>query len=265
MKFIGVKQIGKGGYGTVYAATTDSYTTVAVKSVELNGPHGVNLSVIREAAALKALKHPHLVELIELMPTQDTMLFVLELCTGGDLFQLIHSSKSKIRVSSYTNQLISALSYMHGRRFAHRDVKPPNILLSGIRVVKLCDFGMARAMYSDPFIATDGLLKRAEYTTKCTTWSYSSPELLVANQYYDPFKLDAWSLGCVIVEMIQRKALVPTFEAVEALKTTTKTNLCPDDLQGAPATVARGMLFVAPESRMTVAQARVVLGRYIRD
>lgn len=268
MKFIGLKQIGKGGNGTVYVATTDSNATVAVKCVQMykEGSNGVCITAIREAAALKTLKHQHIVELIEIMPAEDTLLFVMELCTGGNLRQLITSSKTKIRVSSYTHQLIGAVAYMHGRRISHRDIKPDNILLNGVRTVKLCCFGSSRFMHSDPFIATDGLPDRAEYTAKCTTLSYASPEQLIADKYYNPFKLDAWSLGCVIVEMIQRKVLVSTAEEVEELKTTTKTSLCPDHLPAANiVSVARGMLCVAPEARITVAEARIMLGWYIRD
>lgn len=58
------------------------------------------------------------------------------------------------QVQSIAAQLISALYYLHARRILHRDMKPQNILLGKDGVVKLCDFGFARAMSYNTLVLT---------------------------------------------------------------------------------------------------------------
>ncbi|RLN18789.1 putative cyclin-dependent kinase F-2 [Panicum miliaceum] len=88
-------------------------------------------------------------------------------------------------------QLLSGAEKMHGRRVIHRDIKPSNILVgaAGRSVVKICDFGLAMSMDDRPPYEQAGTL------------CYMAPEMLLEKPDYDE-RVDAWSLGCVMAELI---------------------------------------------------------------
>ncbi|RLN40332.1 putative cyclin-dependent kinase F-2 [Panicum miliaceum] len=89
-------------------------------------------------------------------------------------------------------QLLSGAGKMHERRVIHRDIKPSNILVGGAAgrsVVKICDFGLAMSMDERPPYEQAGTL------------CYMAPEMLLEKPDYDE-RVDAWSLGCVMAELI---------------------------------------------------------------
>ena len=95
------------------------------------------------------------------------------------------------RVRSYMHQLLGVLAHMHSRGWVHRDLKPPNLLVTAGNVVKVADFGLAKAM--EPGRAmTDRAI--------CTLW-YRAPELLFMDPLAGP-PLDVWSAGCIFGELL---------------------------------------------------------------
>jgi len=70
-----------------------------------------------------------------------------------------------VQVQSIAAQLVSALYYLHARRILHRDMKPQNILLGKDGVVKLCDFGFARAMSFNTLVLTSIKVCHSRYIT----------------------------------------------------------------------------------------------------
>ncbi|NXS23067.1 STK36 kinase, partial [Mystacornis crossleyi] len=109
----------------------------------------------------------------------------------GELFQILEDDGSlpEDQVRTIAAQLISALYYLHSHRILHRDMKPQNILLGKDGVVKLCDFGFARAMSIHTMVLT---------SIKGTPL-YMSPEL-VEERPYD-HTADLWSVGCILYEL----------------------------------------------------------------
>lgn len=97
---------------------------------------------------------------------------------------------SMSQVKCLFRQLLLALEYLHRNDIIHRDVKMQNILLTAKGVLKLADFGMARAYSVRPL--TPGVV---------TIW-YRAPELLLGTKYYTP-AVDMWSAGLVLAELIQ--------------------------------------------------------------
>ena len=84
--------------------------------------------------------------------------------------------------------------------FFFRDLKPGNLLVNSNCLLKICDFGFARAVEPDPNTAM---------TLEVVTQYYRAPELLAGCKHYDT-DIDMWSVGCVLAELLGRRIL---FEA----------------------------------------------------
>ena len=74
----------------------------------------------------------------------------------GELFEILEDDQNlpEETVQSIAKQLVRALYYLHSNRVIHRDMKPQNILIGANGIVKLCDFGFARAMSSNTMVLT---------------------------------------------------------------------------------------------------------------
>jgi len=148
----------------------------------------------REIAIMKSLKHEHIVQLREVMQTANHIYLVLEVVTGGELFDRIVQSKrlDEDTARSYFQQLVLAVHYCHQHNIAHRDIKPENLLLDENNMLKISDFGLSNLQPKD----TKALLQ-----TVCGTPNYVAPEVL-KEKGYDGFKADAWSCGIVLFVML---------------------------------------------------------------
>jgi serine/threonine protein kinase len=121
----------------------------------------------------------------------------------SDLHRIIHS-KNKLteeHFQYFIYQVLCGLKYMHSANVVHRDLKPSNLLLNANCELKICDFGLARGV-QDPTSSQDNL---TEYVV--TRW-YRAPEIMVSCQEYDK-KIDVWSVGCILAELLGRKPLFP--------------------------------------------------------
>ncbi|KAH6948128.1 hypothetical protein HPB50_023066 [Hyalomma asiaticum] len=99
-------------------------------------------------------------------------------------------------VKSYLKQILEAILFCHQRRVLHRDLKPQNLLIDENGTIKVADFGLARAF---------GIPVRV-YTHEVVTLWYRAPEVLLGAQRYST-PVDIWSIGCIFVEMINRRPL----------------------------------------------------------
>ncbi|WP_179214080.1 AAA domain-containing protein [Paraburkholderia caledonica] len=106
------------------------------------------LSVERERRALSDLCHPNIVQLFDSGNIADTAYLVLEWLPGGDLVKRIHEQGPASWSDFYESlgrPLLRALAYAHQRQWAHRDLKPQNVLFDGAGLPKIVDFGIARS------------------------------------------------------------------------------------------------------------------------
>ncbi|KAL3867464.1 hypothetical protein ACJMK2_044666 [Sinanodonta woodiana] len=182
------KELGRGATSQVYKCThKGSGESWAVKVINKK----IDKKVVRtEIGALLKLKHKHVIRLKEIFETPQQMYLVLELVTGGELFDriVIRGSYTEKDASDAVRQMLEAVEYLHQNDVVHRDMKPENLLyedLSNDANLKIADFGLSK-------IITEETMKM---TTVCGTPGYCAPEILMG-QGYGP-SVDIWSLGVI--------------------------------------------------------------------
>ncbi|CAJ1386497.1 unnamed protein product [Effrenium voratum] len=205
-----VKQLGRGAYGTVYLCEDKkSGEQVAVKHVKQAARHGK--SMLREIRLLARLRHENLLYLLDFpavsSPDYDDIYLVLPYL-AADLHKIIQSQQalSEKHVQVILVQILRAMEYLHASGVAHRDLKPANILLSSDCKLKVCDFGLARGglgLDGDEPEEACGTL--TEYVV--TRW-YRAPEVMLLPKQYST-AVDIWSVGCILGEILGRKAMFP--------------------------------------------------------
>ncbi len=114
---------------------------------------------------------------------------------------------SAVQIGCLLKQILIGLVYLEEKRVIHRDIKSANILLSPDGVVKICDFGLARQLWSKPLALTPKVVTR---------W-YRAPEILLEDNLYS-FGVDVWAVGCVIAEVLSEgKFIFPGKTELETL------------------------------------------------
>ncbi|XP_071603786.1 serine/threonine-protein kinase 36 isoform X1 [Heliangelus exortis] len=191
-KYHVLEMIGEGSFGRVYKGRRKhSAQVVALKFIPKVGRSEKELKNLqREIEIMRGLHHPNIIQMLDSFETDKEVVVVTDYAEG-ELFQILEDDGSlpEDQVQTIAAQLVSALYYLHSHRILHRDMKPQNILLGKDGVVKLCDFGFARAMSIHTMVLT---------SIKGTPL-YMSPEL-VEEQPYD-HTADLWSMGCILYEL----------------------------------------------------------------
>jgi serine/threonine protein kinase len=131
-------------------------------------------------------------------------LYVVTELMETDLTQIIKSNQplSEQHVQFFTYQILRGLKYLHSAGILHRDLKPRNLLVNSNCDLKICDFGLSRA--NIPYLLT----KSAQMTDYISTRWYRAPEVILSQKQYTG-AIDVWSVGCILAELITRKALLP--------------------------------------------------------
>ncbi|XP_008272311.2 MAP/microtubule affinity-regulating kinase 3 [Oryctolagus cuniculus] len=186
--------LGRGSFGmVVLARQASSQRHVAVKLFHLHtgDPFGTR-RVTQEASIMQLLRHPNIVQLLEVGRVGHYHCLVMELVDGGDLYQHVMSrgGLSEPEVMVMFDQVLVALGHCHAQRVAHRDLKLGNLLLDSQLNVKLADFGLSCHL-------PEGELVQGFRGTP----EYSAPEVFRQDPY-DPFAADLWSLGVILFAML---------------------------------------------------------------
>ena len=199
-KYVKLDKVGEGTYGVVYKCqnkNTKDY--VALKKIRLeNEDEGIPSTAIREISILKQMKHPNIVKLVDLIHGDKKLYLVFEFM-DYDLKKFLDMNGGPLPpqlVKRYLYQITSAIRYCHSKRILHRDLKPQNLLIDKSGVIKLADFGLARAFGVPIKTLTHEVL---------TLW-YRAPEILLGQKEYST-PVDIWSLGLIFFEMAHRKPL----------------------------------------------------------
>lgn len=173
--------LGQGNFAKVYHArnlnTNESVAIKVIKKEKLKKERLVK-QIKREVSVMKLVRHPHIVELKEVMATKGKIFLVMEYVNGGELFAKVNNGKlTEDLARKYFQQLISAVDFCHSRGVTHRDLKPENLLLDENGDLRVSDFGLSAVRDQ---IRPDGLLH-----TLCGTPAYVAPEILGKKGYHN--------------------------------------------------------------------------------
>jgi len=204
--------IGRGGMGEVYRARDTKLTRdVAIKvlpSDVASDPDRLS-RFQREARVLASLNHPHIGAIYGLEDVDGVRALVLELVEGDTVADRISRGPIPLTETlAIARQIADALDAAHKKGIIHRDLKPSNIKVTPDGVVKVLDFGLAKATAGDG--AASDLAQSPTITVGGTrqgvvlgTAAYMSPEQ-ARGKHVDK-RADIWSFGCVLFEMLTGK------------------------------------------------------------
>ena len=192
-----IKEIGTGGFSRcllVKNKTTGiEYACKELPKKKLSDYEGL----MREVNLMIKLDHPNIIKLYEVYENDKNIYLIMELCTGGELFdRIVENTENGVQftekqAANIFKQMMSAINYCHKNGIVHRDLKPENLLYLNKdknSPIKVIDFGMSKRFDSKHFMSE-----------KVGTAYYISPEVL--NGKYDE-KCDIWSAGVILYIII---------------------------------------------------------------
>jgi len=184
-------ELGRGAFSIVYMAvnkaTNINYAVKVINKKDLGKDYEKNLKM--EVDILKKVNHPNIIALKELFDTPDKLYLIMELVTGGELFDKIveKGSYTENEASQLVRKIVSAVDYLHNLGIVHRDLKPENLLLKSAHddlEIAIADFGLSKIVGQQMMMQT-----------ACGTPSYVAPEVLNASGYGK--EVDMWSIGVI--------------------------------------------------------------------
>ena len=203
-RYLKAERICRTLHGGVYKVRDkQTQAVMALKTIRLEGENeGFPSAVIREISLLKALQHPNIVQLNDVVYSKDKLRLIFEYLEHDLITQMhIHNVSGGMpphMIKSYMFQMLRGIAFCHAHRVLHRDLKPQNLLIDKSGVLKLAGFDLARAF--DTPVRT--------YTHEVVTLWYRAPEILLGSKHYST-AIDMWSIGCIFAELAIYHPLFP--------------------------------------------------------
>ncbi|TGZ80127.1 Pkinase-domain-containing protein [Ascodesmis nigricans] len=211
--------IGKGTYGRVYLgmnATTGEF--LAVKQVEVSRVAGDSerqkemiAALNQEIETMQHLDHENIVQYLGCERKEYSMSIFLEYISGGSIGSCLrkHGRFPERLVRNLTRQILQGLMYLHSEGILHRDLKADNILLDVDGTCKISDFGISKK--------TDNIYGDDPGNSMQGSVFWMAPEVIRPEGQGYSAKIDIWSLGCVVLEMLAGRRPWSKEEAIGAI------------------------------------------------
>ncbi|OHT01562.1 CAMK family protein kinase [Tritrichomonas foetus] len=188
--------LGQGATGKVLLARhkDDQNQKVAIKVIKKISFHdkkNLQAKVQREISLMRLIRHPNIINLIDVLESENNLYIILEYAEQGELFDYLIVNRflcADVAIEFF-RQIIFAIEYLHNHGICHRDLKPENILLDKSMRIKIADFGFARWVKSE--LLTD----------PCGSPHYAAPEVL-SGKPYDGKAADVWSVGIILFALV---------------------------------------------------------------
>jgi serine/threonine-protein kinase len=188
-------ELGSGGMGRVYRVRnviSDRIDAMKVLLPDLVGQQELAARFLREIKLMASLDHPNIAALRTAFTYENQLVMVMEYVEGETLAARLERGPIAVGDAvNYISQVLSALSYAHQQHVIHRDIKPANMMLTPQGVIKLMDFGIARAGDQRNLTMTG---------TTLGSLSYMSPEQ-VKGEPTDA-RSDLYSVGVSLYELV---------------------------------------------------------------
>ncbi|KAF8395023.1 hypothetical protein HHK36_018962 [Tetracentron sinense] len=210
--------IGRGAYGIVCSMlNSETNEMVAIKKIANAFDNYMDAKrTLREIKLLRHFDHENVIGLRDVIPPPLRRAFsdvyIATELMDTDLHQIIRSNQdlSEEHLKYFLYQLLRGLKYIHSANVIHRDLKPSNLLLNANCILKICDFGLARPTSENEFLT--------EYVV--TRW-YRAPELLLNSSDYTA-AIDVWSVGCIFMELMNKRPLFAGRDHVHQMRLLTE-------------------------------------------
>lgn len=192
------EELGKGGNGQVFLALDEKENKYAIKKISIKGLNEDQInSIENEAKILSNIgdTNNHIVKFYGSCINNDDFYILMEFCEGLDLNKFIKEKNTLIDETLVYNivlEICLGIKELHKRNIIHRDLKPENIFIDKNHHIKIGDFGISRQLTSTKYT----------YSVIGTNF-YMAPEIINAVQYNT--KVDIWSFGCIIYELLTLK------------------------------------------------------------
>lgn len=205
-----IGKLGEGASGEVYRVKhLENKEEYAMKVIEKASSRNDQESLDTELSCLRRLRHPHIVNLIQVKESQKMIWIFMECMDGGGLYERIvsHNNFTEAFAARIMKQVLKAVHYMHSMGVVHRDLKAENVLLTSDADdadVKIADFGLAVDLGHEPFNLHESFnMKQSKVCTGgfCGSPICMAPEVATKDAAYGP-QCDIWSCGCMTHELL---------------------------------------------------------------